>query len=194
MLQFHGIKNAMIQREGDWMQTFSGKQFWPLDPHIEDLDITDIAAALSKDCRYGGHTLKFYSVAEHCVLMWREARRVGCSIRDQRTTLMHDASEGYLRDIIRPIKPDLTNYKAIEDRLMRCIAERFDIDWPIPPHIKALDERVGLSEAAQIMAPPTAPWVVNFDAATPLDVRIECWTPDVAFAQFMSAAATIGLL
>ncbi|WP_051396870.1 hypothetical protein [Bradyrhizobium elkanii] len=187
-------RNATAARRGDWMQTYSGKQFWPLDPQVEDLDIIDIAAALSKDCRYGGHTLKFYSVAEHSVLMWREARRCGASLRDQRTTLLHDGSEGYLRDVIRPIKPDLANYKAIEHRLMLCIAERFDIDWPIPAHIKALDVRIGLAEAAQIMAPPPAPWASNSDDMTPLDVRIECWSPDFAFAQFMGAATRIGVL
>jgi hypothetical protein len=38
-------------RIGRWMQTYSGKQFWPLDPRPEEIDIRDIAAALSKQCQ-----------------------------------------------------------------------------------------------------------------------------------------------
>ena len=59
-------------RKGDWMQTHTGGQFWPLDPRIEDINILDISASLSKINRYAGHTLDFYSVAEHCVLITRK--------------------------------------------------------------------------------------------------------------------------
>ena len=52
-------------RIGDWMQTYSGKRYYPVDPRIEDVDINDIAHALSHLCRYGGHCSRFYSVAEH---------------------------------------------------------------------------------------------------------------------------------
>lgn len=55
------------ERAGDWMQTFTGRQFWPMDPRPEDLDILDIAHALSLLCRFGGHCQRFYSVAEHSV-------------------------------------------------------------------------------------------------------------------------------
>lgn len=184
-------------RTGDWIQTFSGRQFWPLDPRTNELDLVDIASALSKDCRYGGHCLQFYSVAEHCVLMTREARRRGYSIRDQRTTLLHDGSEGYLRDVPRPIKGDLTNYRTIEDGLMERIALRFDVDWPIPPHVKALDEEIVLAEQAQNMAPVPAPWRTGrsaFKADTPMDVQLRCWPPHRAFSEFMIEAANTGAM
>ena len=32
-------------RQGDWLQTYTGKQFYPLDPQPEDIDIQDIAHA-----------------------------------------------------------------------------------------------------------------------------------------------------
>lgn len=38
-------------RKGDWMQTYTGRQFWPLDPHPDEIDIRDIAHALSMMCR-----------------------------------------------------------------------------------------------------------------------------------------------
>ena len=41
---------------GHWMQLVSGKPFFPLDPRPEDIDINDIAHALSMVCRFGGAT------------------------------------------------------------------------------------------------------------------------------------------
>ena len=180
-------------RKGDWIQTFTGGQFWPLDPRAEELDIEDIAVALSRDCRYAGHCKRFYSVAEHSVLMTRVARLNGFNKRDQRTTLLHDASEAYLRDIPRPLKRGLQNYRDIEARLMEVIAERYEIDWPIPPHIKALDEAIGLDEVAQNMAPPAAAWTRNFESDKPLGVLLHCWLPDEAFVRFAGELQLVGL-
>lgn len=59
---------ARVSR-GDWMQTYTGRRFYPLDPRPDEIDPEDIAHALSLLCRYGGHVDRFYSVAEHCVLM-----------------------------------------------------------------------------------------------------------------------------
>ena len=53
----------VASRRGDWMQTFTGRQFWPLDPRAEEVDIIDIAHALSQLCRFGGHTRVFYCVS-----------------------------------------------------------------------------------------------------------------------------------
>jgi len=56
-----------LQRNGDWIQTFSGLQFWPLDPRPDEINIEDIAHALSLQCRFGGHCNRFYSVADHSI-------------------------------------------------------------------------------------------------------------------------------
>lgn len=54
---------------GGWMQTYTGRQFHPLDPHADDIDIADIARSLSMQCRYNGQVRRFYSVGQHCVLV-----------------------------------------------------------------------------------------------------------------------------
>lgn len=165
-------------RSGNWMQTFSGLQFWPLDPRADEVFIEDIAHALSMACRYGGHCDNFYSVAEHSVhvshVVPAEMALVG---------LLHDASEAYVADVIRPIKPHLAGYKAIEDRVWSVIAERFGVPTEMPAEIKLADNAVLLAESEQIMKPHPAPWCVPGE---PASVTIQCWTPGEAEAAFLA--------
>lgn len=51
-----------------FLTTASGRQVDLLDPQPEDIDFSDIAEQLAKECRFNGATPgKFYSVAEHSV-------------------------------------------------------------------------------------------------------------------------------
>jgi len=56
-------------REEAWIQTYSGRRFNPTRPHIDAIVIQDIAHSLSMQCRFSGHCKKFYSVAQHSVLV-----------------------------------------------------------------------------------------------------------------------------
>ena len=47
-------------RMGSWTQTYTGRQFWPMDPRADEIHIADIAHALSQLCRYNGHTRTHY--------------------------------------------------------------------------------------------------------------------------------------
>lgn len=172
-------------RRGDWMQTASGRQFWPLDPRPEEIVIGDIAQALSQLCRYGGQSIRFYSVAEHCVHVANHA-----PTELKLTALLHDASEAYLCDIIRPIKSFLTNYLEIEAGLERAIAERFGLVYPWAPEVKRLDTAILADERDQIMAPPPVPWHQTTESA--LGVTLQCWTPKRARAEFLMAFRRYG--
>jgi hypothetical protein len=106
--------NVIVVDRGDWMQTFSGGRWYPQSPRPEDVRIEDIAHALANTCRYAGHSERFYSVAEHCILICAAMNRDGQSVERQLAGLMHDAAEAYLCDIPRPLKPLLTNYLEME--------------------------------------------------------------------------------
>jgi uncharacterized protein len=112
----------MVIRKGDWMQTYSGRKFYPMDPREEEIDIEDIAHALSMICRYGGHTKAFYSVAEHCVLV---ASR--CPEGLELLGLLHDAAEAYIQDFISPIKKHFPVYKVMEENILRVIFEKYNL-------------------------------------------------------------------
>jgi hypothetical protein len=167
-----------IADRGNWLQTCSGIRFFPLDPRPEEIKINDIAGALSKMCRFGGHSKRFYSVAEHCVLMSRAA-----TTPFKRAALLHDASEAYLVDIPRPVKPMLANYSLIEDKIMQTIAFKFGFVWPLQKEVKILDSAILADEQAQVMVPIDHAWD---NMQEPLGISLEFWSPDKAEAEFLS--------
>lgn len=190
---------AKNRRKGDWIQTYTGGMFWPLDPRASEICLLDVAAGISKECRYGGQSQIFYSVAEHSVLITEYAiRNLNVSDREARALLFHDASEGLgLKDIPRPVKVFLPGYKEIERGVMHAVAERFDFDWPLDPELKLLDERIGLTEERAIMGPPPAAWRTQqeqFKATEPLPVTIEGWRWSEAFARFVTLAGVLGVI
>ena len=109
------------------MNTWTGRQFDPLHMQPSDVSLEDIAHALSLLCRGGGHLDRFYSVGQHCINCAGEARARGWSDRLVLACLLHDASEAYISDIIRPVKIHLDNYREIEDRIMAVILEAFGL-------------------------------------------------------------------
>jgi len=143
----------MTDRKGDWMQTASGRAYWPLDPRPEEVDINDIAHALSHICRFGGHCNGFYSVAEHSVLVSKVV-----SEEHALAGLLHDATEAYLIDVPRPIKKHLADYATIEDLNWQVIARKFGLPNELPAEVKDADNAVLLAERDQIMNPPVYPW------------------------------------
>ena len=168
-------------RKGNWIQTFTGVQFWPLDPRSEEIVIEDIAHALSLLCRFNGHCKRFYSVAEHSVhtanLLPQEIKLWG---------LLHDASEAYIADIPMPVKRNLPDYKKIEINLMRAIAERFGLlSWPMPQEVKHVDAVLLATEKVALMGKEPAPWHKMPD---PVDESIiKGLSPADAEERFLSA-------
>lgn len=139
----------------DWIQTFTGRQFWPLAPRVEDIDIKDIAHALANLCRYGGHTESFYSVAQHSVLV----SQVVPSEHALRG-LLHDASEAYLIDVPRPIKHSagMESYRSAEKALLSVIYSAFDLTAEDPACIKTADNALLRTEQRDLMKVPPAAW------------------------------------
>ena len=109
----------------DYITTFTGENFVPTDPDINQIHIEDIAHALSLMCRANGHFERFYSIAQHSINCYYEAKARSHSENVQMACLLHDASEAYLSDITRPVKKHLLKYQEIEKNLQRVIFSRF---------------------------------------------------------------------
>lgn len=167
-------------RKGDWIQTFTGRVFWPLDPRPDEVAIEDIAHSLAMQCRYAGHCRRFYSVAEHCVHV---SRRVPPA--DALWGLLHDASEAYLVDLPRPVKMSIPQYRVIEAGVLRCIAARFRLGMPEPESVVRCDKAIVHDERAQLMAPMKRADVAWRWGGEPLNVVIRGWTPATAERNFL---------
>ena len=152
-----------------WIQTYRGRQFWPLDPRAADLDVRDIAHSLSLQCRFNGHCREFYSVAEHSV-------RVSDILSAELALwgLLHDLGEAYVGDMPRPVKTFFPDFVTFEERVMRAAAEVYGLSWPMPPEVVHADDLLlatelrdlmgGKPEAAVGLPPPLAEVVVPLDA------------------------------
>jgi len=111
----------------DFIITFSKQKFSPLQAKPEEIDITDIAHALSLMCRANGHIRHFYSVAQHCLNCSKEAEARGLSKELRLACLLHDASEAYISDITRPVKRSLLQYREFEEVLQNLIYRKFGL-------------------------------------------------------------------
>lgn len=140
------ITNQDSDRKGGWIQIYSGKQFWPLDPRPEDIDIIDIAHALSLKCRYSGHCKRFYSVAEHSVLISYHVLP-----ENALWALLHDAGEAYSADIPRPIKPMLHGWAEVEGNIMKTVCTRFGLPEIEPRDVKRADFAITTDEKMVLM-------------------------------------------
>lgn len=175
------------KRAGDWMQVFTGIQYWPMDPRADEVSLLDIAHSLSMQCRYNGHVNHFYSVAQHCFhvshLVSRENAVWG---------LLHDAAEAYCTDIPRPMKKYLAGYEGIEAANMAVICDHFGLSYEAPDEVKLMDAGICLAEAAALMKEKPAEW--NIPEALRPDIDIVPWSPELAKARFLKRAHDLGLV
>ncbi len=162
-----------------WIETYTGKQFWFLNPSPEMFDIEDISHALSMVCRYAGHVNRFYSVATHCCLI---ADYFSHDPQLHLTALMHDAAEAYIGDMPRPLKHQVPQFRKVEARIEQTLAQVFGLIYPCPEEIKVADLRVTVDERLALM-PYSRRW--RGEDAAPLGLTIPNWSPERAEDEFL---------
>lgn len=131
------------------------------DPRPEQILLDDIAGALSRICRFGGHVGQFYSVAEHCWHCADQAKADGHGLDVQRYALMHDASEAYIGDVVKPLKELLKSlYAPIEDRIEQAITERFalTVSDSIRQVVKEIDRALLIAERRALFTRDDITW------------------------------------
>lgn len=138
---------------GLYIQTFTGKKFYWDRIEDNEYDIVDIAHALSMNCRFTGHTRRFYSVAEHCLMV---SSMVPESL--SLAGLLHDAAEAYVHDIPTPLKQWLREHgHLVGDNLEKSIQSEIYLRFQCKPfpeeevEIKMVDKRMGATEARDLM-------------------------------------------
>ena len=127
-----------------WQRMLSGRRLDLLDPSPLDVEIEDIAHGLARVARWNGQTRGDYafSVAQHSLLVERvlSLQQPEARARERLATLLHDAPEYVIGDLISPFKAVLGGtYQSIEQRLLAAIHLRFDLPATLP---EAMRQRV----------------------------------------------------
>lgn len=157
-------------------QTFTGRIIDPRNMTTDDIHITDIAHALSNMCRYAGHVSKFYSVAQHSVLVSKLVLP-----EHALWALFHDASEAYVNDIPSAFKHEMTDYYKWEKKIMRLIVEHYKLKpKTIPEEVFFADHAICKDEMSALFTP-------SFLVPEPYyNILIDPWTPRQAKKEFLA--------
>lgn len=175
-----------------FIETYTGRKFFPLYPDKSQFSVIDIAHALSNQCRYTGHVAHFYPVAQHCcILAEYTANVLGGSALDCLQILMHDSPEGYLVDIARPVKQYMPQYREWDHKINAELRSWMGWDGiPIPEFQDDLDSRIIVDERAALMTRSGNDWGHRLE---PLGVTIERWTPEYAEERFLQQYAAYSM-
>lgn len=77
------------------------------------LSTVTVARSLSKICRYGGRSPRWYSVARHSRLVVH-LLPAEATLNQRKWALLHDAHEMFIGDILRPMEAALTESARLE--------------------------------------------------------------------------------
>lgn len=165
-----------------YIQSFGGMAVYPLDIQPAQVQLEDVAHALSLKCRFTGHCLFHYSVAQHSLLasqqvtdpMWRLVM------------LLHDASEAYLPDVAAPVKSafsvDLGRgpvpFAEVEKEHAAAIFYALGISslskWLNSPLMHHIDRAMLATERRDVMAPSAVDWCLK-ELAYPFHILERPW-------------------
>lgn len=172
-----------VSGRNPYIRTYTGRKVYMLNPRPEDIDIQDIAISLSRECRFGNHTKEFYSVAQHCLVSSYCSDDVLTSL----VLLLHDSTEGYVRDIPRPLKILLPVYQRIEKRFEDAIYSRFGISntdiAKVKKAVKVIDMRLCITEAYRFMDHPEDHIPAGY---APYEIQIEPLSSNEAHELFIA--------
>lgn len=168
------------------IHTYTGRSVDPFASSlVDDVCIEDIAHSLSNVCRFNGHTIEFYSVAQHSIMV-----ALWSPIEFALWGLLHDASEAYLGDMARPLKYNTTMGAAFlgeEEMLLQKIAVLFSLAWPIPEGVRQADTWMLCAEARDLCGNPEWARELRAKVQPPLEPvpEIQPWRPEKAETEFL---------
>jgi hypothetical protein len=168
--------------------TASGRVMNLKSPDRDSINGWDISKGLAYTARFNGQCSHFYSVAQHSILVRHLAPQ-----ELKKAALIHDASEAYLGDVIKPLKVMLgRSYADIEERFMFTIAAKYGVLWKELEEVKyydkmALELEHHAFQCGQLKEWSTY-WRINLGAHEPA-----VWSPDYSFRKYSTLfASTFG--
>ena len=152
---------------GPFSSTYSGALFFVNECNVQDIPILDVAQALSMNCRFNGHIDKFYSVAEHSVLVSNLV-----SEENALYGLLHDYAEAFVSDVPRPFKTTITGHDEFEARIMAEVCALYGLPLEMPEEVRYIDTHICAAEA-NVLSKVVPDWVQHYDLSVvdPRDIQ-----------------------
>lgn len=157
------------QNSSGCIQTYSGHMYSVRDPDPETIEINDIAVALARTPRFGGHTTHTYNVALHSDWVYEYVSERTDDPEIHLAALLHDAHEAYLGDVPKPIKPMIPGFDVLEEVNQAAMAYRFRFDQKLFHHplVKEADLVALATERRDLMGPCNGEWSMDLPAPAP---------------------------
>lgn len=188
-----------MTKPSPWILTAGGRKFHYQSDDPSQFNVDDMASALSRMCRYGGHLADkydddIYSVAQHSVYVYRLLVLVGAPVRVLPWAIAHDMPEAYWTDVPSPLKSLLPDYKAMENHSAAILRMRYGIpyDDEIERYVKWADMQVLYAESREITSIPSELWDEGVQSQYTLhdiDPDFFLWRPRHARQMFLSTYA-----
>ena len=150
-----------------YIVTYTGRRF-PYGGEIPDsaISVTDIALALSRICRFGGHIESLYTVAQHSVLVSR-----WCNPEHALDGLLHADAAAGLREL--------------EVRVHAAIARRFGVYAVLPMDVVLADRAVYAAEVWDLFPSYQRAERLRWGGPEPISEFIVPMSPEAARAAFL---------
>jgi 5'-deoxynucleotidase YfbR-like HD superfamily hydrolase len=189
-----------------WQRMLSGRRLDLLDPSPLDIEVEDIAHGLARVARWNGQTFgdHAFSVAQHSLLVERILRLQHelCAPQERLATLLHDAPEYVIGDMISPFKAVIdAAYRQVEERLHAAVRLRFGLPTALPAamltRIKKADQVAAYYEAVRLAGFADAeavryfgrPGRINADTIADMIVPWPARRAETAYLKAFKAAA-----
>ena len=142
---------------GPFISTLSGAKFFVRECNVQDVPMTDISNALALNCRFNGHIIRHYSVAEHSVLVSNLV-----SPENALYGLLHDYAEAFVGDVPRPFKSSITGHDEFEAAVMANVCDLYGLPLEMPEEVRHLDTHICAVEAT-VLGKVVPEWVQYYD-------------------------------
>lgn len=179
--------NPQDPKDTSFEMVFGG-MFDPFNPDPAKIDMETIALVLSNNCRFNGHVLEFYSIAQHSVLVAHLSPR---DIVTQQMALLHDADEVFgIPDLITQVKKEFPQIKAVQARIGAAVEARFKLEPSAHLRIKPADRQALLLEKDRLKRQKNAAHWKQWSAGQemPDGIEIDPLPPREARVLFEAAA------
>lgn len=151
---------------GQYLIMASGRRVDIPNPLPGQLIIEDLATGVSRIPRFVGHTDRFFSVAQHSLVVAYLSVAVAeyqtipthlCGLvrhHSLKEGMAHDLHEALVSDIPLPVKRLLgPTYKDVEKSIDAAIRKELSLATTLPPHVKIADWMALILESQELRGP-----------------------------------------